>query len=50
MITVKHIDTIDGIQDLIFEQTYNETIGRKSGIPRSLPGADGRSFHAASGL
>ena len=28
MITVKHIDTIDGIQDLIFEQTYNETIGR----------------------
>ncbi len=28
MITVKHIDTIDGIKDLIFEQTYNETIDR----------------------
>jgi len=28
MITVKHIDTMDGIKDLIFEQTYNETIGR----------------------
>ena len=28
MITVKHIDTIDGIKDLIFEQTYNATIDR----------------------
>lgn len=28
MITVKRIDTIDGIQDLIFEQTYNADIGR----------------------
>lgn len=28
MITVKHIDTIDGIKDLIFEQTYNPDIDR----------------------
>lgn len=28
MITVKHIDTIDGIKDLIFEQTYNAAIDR----------------------
>ena len=28
MITVKHIDTIDGIKDLIFEQTYNAEIDR----------------------
>ena len=28
MITVKHISTIDGIKDLIFEQTYNATIDR----------------------
>ena len=28
MITVKHIDTIDGIKDLIFEQTYNADIDR----------------------
>ena len=28
MITVKHIDTIDGIKDLIFEQTYNPEIDR----------------------
>ncbi len=28
MITVKYIDTIDGIKDLIFEQTYNATIDR----------------------
>ena len=28
MITVKYIDTIDGIKDLIFEQTYNEAIDR----------------------
>ena len=28
MITVKYIDTIDGIKDLIFEQTYNASIGR----------------------
>jgi hypothetical protein len=28
MITVKHIDTIDGIKDLIFEQTYNPKIDR----------------------
>ena len=28
MITVKYINTIDGIKDLIFEQTYNEAIDR----------------------
>ena len=28
MITVKYIKTIDGLKDLIFEQTYNATIGR----------------------
>ena len=28
MITVKHIDTIAGIQDMIFEQTYNAEIDR----------------------
>lgn len=28
MITTKYIDTVDGIKDLIFEQTYNETIDR----------------------
>ena len=28
MITVKYIDTIDGIKDLIFEQTYNADIDR----------------------
>ena len=28
MITVKYIDTIDGIKDLIFEQTYNAAIDR----------------------
>ena len=28
MITVKHIDSIDGIKDLIFEQTYNADIDR----------------------
>ena len=28
MITVKRIDTIDGIKDLIFEQTYNAAIDR----------------------
>ncbi len=28
MITVKHIDTIEGIKDLIFEQTYNAAIDR----------------------
>ena len=28
MITVKHIDTIDGIKDLIFVQTYNAAIDR----------------------
>ena len=28
MITVKYIDTIGGIKDLIFEQTYNASIGR----------------------
>ena len=28
MITTKYINTVDGFKDLIFEQTYNETIGR----------------------
>ena len=28
MITVKYIDTIEGIKDLIFEQTYNAAIDR----------------------
>ena len=28
MITVKRIDTIEGIKDLIFEQTYNADIDR----------------------
>ena len=28
MITEKRIDTIDGIKDLIFEQTYNSSIDR----------------------
>ena len=28
MITVKHIKSLDGLKDLIFEQTYNESIDR----------------------
>ena len=41
MITVKHIDTIDGIKDLIFEQTYNEAIDRtrSSYFYRGMPDA-----------
>ena len=30
MITVKHIKNLDGLKDLIFEQTYNESIDRMS--------------------
>ena len=38
MITVKHIDTIDGIKDLIFEQTYNpEIIDGRLAIRLYLP-------------
>ena len=42
MITVKHIDTIDGIKDLIFEQTYNPTIDRtrSSYFYRGMPDAN----------
>jgi len=41
MITVKHIATIDGIQDLIFEQTYNAAIDRtrSSYFYRGMPDA-----------
>ena len=41
MITVKHIDTIDGIKDLIFEQTYNAAIDRtrSSYFYRGMPDA-----------
>ena len=41
MITIKHIDTIDGIKDLIFEQTYNPTIDRtrSSYFYRGMPDA-----------
>ncbi len=28
MITIKKIDTIEGVKDLIFEQTYNAAIDR----------------------
>ena len=42
MITVKHIDTIDGIKDLIFEQTYNAAIDRtrSSYFYRGMPDAN----------
>ena len=42
MITVKRIDTIDGIKDLIFEQTYNDAIDRtrSSYFYRGMPDAE----------
>lgn len=41
MITVKYIDTIEGIKDLIFEQTYNAAIDRtrSSYFYRGMPDA-----------
>ena len=42
MITVKYIDTIEGIKDLIFEQTYNAAIDRtrSSYFYRGMPDAN----------
>ena len=44
MITVKHINTIDGVKDLIFEQTYNDAIDRtrSSYFYRGMPDANYR--------
>ena len=41
MITIKRIDTIDRIKDLIFEQTYNDAIDRtrSSYFYRGMPDA-----------